>query len=55
MIMSNQQATGDELVTKYRDAATRTASVAGVEIAFRDLGRRTGIPVSIFSDSPSGA
>jgi pimeloyl-ACP methyl ester carboxylesterase len=47
--MSNQQGTGNELVTTYKDSATRTVTVGGVEIAFRDLGRRTGIPVVFFT------
>ncbi|QCP00002.1 alpha/beta hydrolase [Arthrobacter sp. 24S4-2] len=43
--MSIQQGTGDELVTTYKDAVTRTVSVGGDQIAYRDLGPRTGIPV----------
>jgi pimeloyl-ACP methyl ester carboxylesterase len=47
--MSSQQGTGDELVTTYKDSVTRTVAVGGVQIAFRDLGRRTGTPVVFFT------
>jgi pimeloyl-ACP methyl ester carboxylesterase len=47
--MSNQPGTGDGLVTAYKDSATRTVTVEGVQIAYRDLGRRTGIPVVFFT------
>lgn len=47
--MSGHQGTGDKLITRYRDAATRTVTVGGDRIAFRDLGPRTGIPVVFFT------
>jgi pimeloyl-ACP methyl ester carboxylesterase len=43
--MSSQQGAGDGLVTAYKDSVTRTATVEEAQIAYRDLGPRTGIPV----------
>ena len=47
--MSSQQNTGDDLVTTYKDSVTRTVSVGGDQIAYRDLGRRKGTPVVFFT------
>ena len=47
--MSSQQGAGDGLVTAYKDSVTRTVTVEEAQIAYRDLGPRTGIPVVFFT------
>jgi len=43
--MIDSQAVRDDVVTAYKNAATRTVSAGGVRYAYRDLGPKTGEPV----------
>ena len=43
--MTDSQAARDNVVTSYRHAPTRTVSAGGVDFAYRELGRTTGVPV----------
>src|SRR5436190_16700545 len=40
-----QAASGEVVVTSYKDASTRTVSAGGADFAYRELGPRAGVPV----------
>ena len=42
---AGQAASGEAVVTSYKDASTRTVSAGGVHFAYRELGPRAGVPV----------
>jgi len=41
----DQAASGEVVVTSYKDASTRTVSAGGVDFAYRELGPTAGVPV----------
>ncbi|WP_200304703.1 alpha/beta fold hydrolase [Streptomyces adelaidensis] len=43
--MNDAQEVGDDVVTSYKNAPTRTVTAGGVTFSYRDLGPRSGVPV----------
>jgi hypothetical protein len=47
-VKNEQQARG-EVVTSFQNAPTHTVSAGGVDLAYRELGPKTGVPVAFLT------